>query len=972
MMLLLLALAVVGVCVAGRARDEEPGRRATVAVLLLTYGVPALFVTVTFFMARDEKWLRFALLGVGFRGSSASELVVDAGGDRDVHGLWWAAFSPPDDGTLQLEATPEDEVAARSLRLGRLRLAPSADLAAEAGDTRTGLGGLRLQLEPEARAGLWGHAGAHRSLQPVRAVALEHNDVLTVGEQRWTVQLENGFLGPAAIFEDESGGSVALPRRRGDLPIINVAFPIWRPFTAGSATYSLAGLAGALDPDGGTNGNAAPPGFLFHSRRGWLGLGSRLWLNAPSASVTLERAGDVVAMPSEWPFESGTRLHALSPPRRALDGSIRDGGVRDRRSFRVLAGRRSLAALYDTPEINVLPWGVLEELSFTEDDEAPLADPEDQGETASPFRLHLSMGGWQIIDRSLYFRFTSTKVALEAMATFELARDPTRTDSVVWTTPRGRREGELGQALWLGGEHRAAIQLDVLSTPWLLGLLGLLMAVAKVVAARAAWITPRLLLIAAPLEALVSLRLLLGYRVWAMPPYREEGYLLALVAWMMLPWCFLLVSMPVRDSDGMRRRSLAAWAPLASGWLLSMAWCWHFGGGGSRGGVWVLVHVLVALVVVARHTGVLARIGRALDGWLERPRSPRAQVAAWLTLAFVPGVMRALLLLVGFRESLQIGQRFALTLVHVPLGLLVEGLYLVWLWRRQRARGILEVRDFLPALAIIIGTWFLPSLLVSDLGLALLNVPVFLVAIVVLVVGVTARDRADGHVTSQRLTVALPVVALAAYLLVAAFPIGARALLALIPEQATIRLESERNYLRLLDRAYPKRLEEVARRGSEELAVMSAVMRSYTSGPVAGRGYLASEISPHIRATALREHVPAVFVASEWGLLGASGLLLLYLAFAAAGPRLTTVDETVFDPGASTGLWTMTGWLAALTLAIPSLYMVLANYRLTLFTGKNAYLLGLDSTADVLETLALVLVAALGAALHYSSEEDMA
>ena len=49
--------------------------------------------------------------------------------------------------------------------------------------------------------------------------------------------------------------------------------------------------------------------------------------------------------------------------------------------------------------------------------------------------------------------------------------------------------------------------------------------------------------------------------------------------------------------------------------------------------------------------------------------------------------------------------------------------------------------------------------------------------------------------------------------------------------------------------------------------------------------------------------------------------------------------------------------------------MVLANYRLTLFTGKNAYLLGLDSTADVLEVFVLVLLCGLGMAA--GGEEEM-
>jgi hypothetical protein len=42
--------------------------------------------------------------------------------------------------------------------------------------------------------------------------------------------------------------------------------------------------------------------------------------------------------------------------------------------------------------------------------------------------------------------------------------------------------------------------------------------------------------------------------------------------------------------------------------------------------------------------------------------------------------------------------------------------------------------------------------------------------------------------------------------------------------------------------------------------------------------------------------------------------------------------------------------------------MILANHELLLLTGKNAYLLGLDSAGDVLETIALLFVIAWAAA----------
>jgi len=45
---------------------------------------------------------------------------------------------------------------------------------------------------------------------------------------------------------------------------------------------------------------------------------------------------------------------------------------------------------------------------------------------------------------------------------------------------------------------------------------------------------------------------------------------------------------------------------------------------------------------------------------------------------------------------------------------------------------------------------------------------------------------------------------------------------------------------------------------------------------------------------------------------------------------------------------------ALVSFAAAGAYMILANYGLVLFTGKNVYLLGLDSLGDTLEGLALI------------------
>ena len=56
------------------------------------------------------------------------------------------------------------------------------------------------------------------------------------------------------------------------------------------------------------------------------------------------------------------------------------------------------------------------------------------------------------------------------------------------------------------------------------------------------------------------------------------------------------------------------------------------------------------------------------------------------------------------------------------------------------------------------------------------------------------------------------------------------------------------------------------------------------------------------------------------------------------------------------------------TIAVSSIYMILANHELVLLTGKNAYLLGLDSAGDVIEVIVLVAVIAWGSS--FAREDD--
>lgn len=954
MSLLLLGLLIGLLALLVHGRHGGP-RRATLLALALAYGAPALFLTLSVLGARHEATrLRFALLGLGFRGSADAPLRVSVGGDRDAHDVWISALA--------------DERGTRPTHLGDL-VFPPPELTADGERLPDGA------FVPAAGAvpGLLGLRPPGEALHPLPALRLAHGDRLTVGGRVWEVDLETGITGPPARFVDAEGQMVSLPRRRGELPLIQVAVPIFRAFSVSSETYPLAWLEKAISGD---LPSPRPQGFFFWQREGLFG--SSLWLStADAAAVTVERGGEPLAPAERFTLPPGQGVHVLSPPHWDENG-FRAGGVRDRRSFRLQRGRRSVALLYDRPELYVLPREALEALAIQ-----PLTTPTsgpgeaatrgDAQEEAETLRLNLSMGGWQVTDRSLYFRHASRAVALEALATLSLPRRalkaPGQGGSFAAATPRGQRRAQLGTPVWLGGDKLAAVQLDVLAPPLGLALFALLLAALKTVAAHAARLRVGQLLFAAPLEALVALRALLGFRVWALPPFKAEAMELAMVAWVFLPWAFLLLAVPVGEG----RRPWRTALPALGGWFFSLAWCSAFGGGGLRAGVWVFCHLLLLGLFAARATGALERLTNAIGARLARLEDERRILWLWVGALLLPGVLRVLLLMLGFRESLQLGgQRFALSLLHVPVALLLEAAYLLWLWRRIAGRGRLLARDLLPALAVVLGTWLVPALFVSDLGLALLNVPVFLLALTLLTLASGRRLSEEAHLGRGWGLHLAPAVVLGLYLAVAAFPLGARALLGLIPAETETALESERNYLRLLAHANRQRLAGVARRDSEELSVMSTVMRAYTAGPFGGRGYFHSELSPHIEATALREHAPAVFVAAEWGLAGTIGVVLLFLVAARSGRGGDWRDETRWlDPGTgSEGFWAAAAALAALTFALPSIYMVLANYQLTLFTGKNAYLLGLDSTADVLEVLALTALVALGTAVAREEEEE--
>jgi hypothetical protein len=1001
--LLLLGLAVAalaalslrrgrrGAPLAGDARPRVAMAKGP--LVLLAYGLPATFVLACCWLAPvDGTRYRFALVGLGFRGTEDGSLEVKIGGDPERNDIALAALSA---------RTGE------AAEIGTMVIGAAGDGRAGGGVQR----GIELRASRRGVAGVVGKDG----FEILNRIELADGDRLWLGGRVWRVDVKH----LAFIAEGRGAGHslrIEIPSRVLKIPF--VGWPVtesvrWLPPSAGRSTFPVSWLAADGDPGRVVERFAS---FLYLQPRGVVAvLGSllhlepaesrfpRLFLVQLDRRVRVERGSRRLEPVRSAAVAKGERVHVYALPEWGGDG-FAGSGLSERRSFRVEPGRGSAAVLFETPEI----------VTLNEAQLAALGLRVERGDDPSRLRVAVTLGESPLPSSGVHFRQASNRLAGEGVAVVDFAKDR---QSFRVAGPRGVKEGAMGRPFWIGADRLAAVQIDRLTPPLALALLGLVLAIAKALAARASRLSVEQVLVGSTLDSLVALRLVLAYEAWALPPYREVAMDLALIAWSLIPWAFLAVSAP-----GFRAADRYPWwrlLPTIAGCAFSLIWCLRLARGWERAAVWAACHLVAMLVgwyragwpmgsrgargrvaLGARWTvmnGAAAgeRAGQTRQPWFGRflawrlgRRPPPAEGAAvrqllrhgwaWLRqpwrgsawLSFTGG--RVLLLILG-KESVTLGGlRFSFTLLHVPAAIVYEAAYLVWLWRELRANP--AARGVSRLLSIPLGVWLVPAFLVSDLGLALVNVPVFLVAaaIVERAARQAAEERRPRAAGRRRWAAA---AALALLLLGCGCPVVARMALSGLPESVRTSWMTERNYLRVLHFAYPEQLEELAVRPSEDLATMSVVMKAYTAGlpAIVGHGYLGSEVSPQLRATALREHVPAVLIAGDWGLLGTLGTIAIFVTLAILSGSMApwSARGTVGAGGAALGLRQIesaAGAVAGLTLSVVSLYMLMTNYDLLPFTGRNVYLLGLDSTADVLESLELVVLMALGGAAWAGGE----
>jgi hypothetical protein len=746
--------------------------------------------------------------------------------------------------------------------------------------------------------------------------------------------------GREPAFVVYEGGKLRLGERQVALRGV-----LGRLFGGNARVYDLATLGGPLDAE-------LSGVFSFLRHPGVLGP----WhLVIRSDEVTVERGGETVArFVAEHPVAAEAEVDL---------GVVVNGALRSQRRDRLRIGTGEVEVRFAEPRV----WTV--------------TVPPDQAQVTLALTVPSAFARHEMIELpepSSRFRGLS--------AAYEYDRT---TDAATLAYFGDRQEVVPGDVYALGiGDDRLLLRLQRSDYPDPLLLdLGLLALFFAVFLGRGLVAHAGLAAVVGPLGLLLGHRLLFSYKVATQPPDfsfepMQEARLalwlipaLLLTAWT-AAWWLRRPAAKVPEHFGEALSSMA-W-PLA-GLAVAAAGCWAVAGEGRRDMplVPLLFAALLALGVL-----LLVRWQRARDA-LERLQAEGFPVRpVWLAgLGAALLVVRFLAAQVGMPETLRlpmVGFRLLWTVVQLPLAAAVVGVAVHYLVHRERARswlvGLLSTWAFL-------GLGFLGvGLAVSDTGLFLAHALAPFVALLVLVSVPFTWTRLPSW---QRLALAvLPALPLLAVLAVNAYP---ETLIRLVgwgsdaarseaaggspvrDSAAQLGANRAQQLFRLYMLASPQRLSESGLIASERVAIHYATLQSYADeGGFAGKGYLASKLPRHLGTTYLSDLVPMVFVLPDFGKLGLLAIAALYLALLLAVPLTAAAVDADGGSGRSSigaqGLYV--ALVALLSVAVPSLYMILANLNLVLFTGKNLSLLSLNSLSDVLQSGVLLALAVLGLGLE--------
>jgi len=549
------------------------------------------------------------------------------------------------------------------------------------------------------------------------------------------------------------------------------------------------------------------------------------------------------------------------------------------------------------------------------------------------------------------------------------------------------REVESGTRFPLGGQHAIETSVEVVSLRKHLQLLVWVLAAAAfqivlVASGRNRCETVALLLV---VNAFLLLRLLFGLKAWLFDPHREEAFALA---------CYGLFLVPglIGSTAALARAATPAESSKGDGdrlriWSIVLVLVVAASASLQDVGAAIIAMLAVALpgaILLAYEAAVFVR--RPSQGGLSMMSRYRRQAEDFgffrvsVMMLVGLGLARVGLFMIGSRERLLIaGSRVSIEMLYTPLvavavalacGTIVYHFRLAWNGTtdsgidRTRFVRITSAVRIIVVLGLIGFAVGVVGILVSDIGMILPGA--------IGLLGVVSSAGILLGLAYRKMRVrapALQAVAVAAFLVPLALCALPWAGLALASSGDPDRGAAyDTNRLRLLAAFRPEVVQDIGTQDALSVlqtnARTAAYAGAYSSDRLEFHGYLGTPM-PKSRPTDLTDNAAAVYLMADFGKFGATFVAFLLLALAAIPAFRARAPEAAWDPSpgfvTAACLWTMAG---------VGLYMLLGNLGAVPLTGKNVYLLGLDSGADLVGSAVLLVLAALGAELQGCLDES--
>ncbi|MEM7603528.1 MAG: hypothetical protein AAF357_19210, partial [Verrucomicrobiota bacterium] len=366
----------------------------------------------------------------------------------------------------------------------------------------------------------------------------------------------------------------------------------------------------------------------------------------------------------------------------------------------------------------------------------------------------------------------------------------------------------------------------------------------------------------------------------------------------------------------------------------------------------VFVPLVLALLAILLPFFMPGRIEGYLRQWETGAAFRWLMVAALVVFLFRLGFLA-----IGFKESINLGiGRFALSIIAVPAHIILFSLGCARLFAERNRQGAYDLsllgRFFTFAVGLFLFQ-FATAFLVSDVGLFLFMIPQVLV---VSLIGCAIfaetlakiRDVTEDkiEIVSRSVMSLLLILPLVGMIWTFSSPRSLYSIPVLSNILATDdEIATGSTELRVLQFVNEDYLIKLGTDTAERIAQDHAIMENYARRGLWGKGYLQVNVIHAKRNTALNDNVSAIFIFAQFGIFGALAVMLAYVSVLAASSR---VAKSLSGP---------VGWAcltAGLTFSLTSIYMMAANFGLLPFTGRNMYLLGLNSKSDIIESLVLL------------------